>query len=147
VALAIFLGAIGIAVVAASFSQPSATGMDPRAATRARGLTRVTRHPFFMGLALWGLAHVLVNGFLSDVIFFGGFSVYGVVGAAHQDTRKQRESGGRLRAFYDETSLLPFQAILGGRNRLILSELPFPALGIGAAVALVVYWLHPMLFG
>ena len=147
VPLAIILGATGVALVAASFAQPSVTGMDPRAATRAHGLTRVTRHPLFMGLAIWGLAHTLVNGFLADVIFFGGFPVYGVIGAAHQDARKQRDEGRRLQDFYDETSLLPFWAILTGRNRLELSELPFAALGIGAAVAIVLYLLHPMLFG
>jgi len=143
---AIILAAAGIAMIAGSFSQPSVTGMDPRAVTRAHGLTRITRHPLFMGLALWGAAHALVNGFLADVIFFGAFPVYGIIGAAHQDVRKQREDARRLRAFYDETSLLPFWAIITGRNRLELSELPLAALGIGAAVATVIYLLHPTLF-
>ena len=146
VPLAILLGVAGMALVAASFAQPSVTGMDPRAGTRAHGITRITRHPLFMGLAVWGLAHALVTGYLADVIFFGGFPVYGLIGAAHQDVRKQREAGQDLRAFYDETSLLPFWAILTGRNRLELSELPFAALGIGASVAIVIYLLHPTLF-
>jgi len=146
VALALVLAAAGVALVAASFAQPSVTGMDPRAAVRARGITRITRHPFFIGVALWGTAHSLVNGFAADVLFFGGFPVFALVGAVHQDRRKQRENRERLRLFYEETSLLPFGAIVAGRNRLELSELPWLALSVGAALAVTLYLLHPLLF-
>jgi len=143
---AMILSALGLTLVVAALAQPSATGMDPRAVPRARGLSRITRHPLFAGLALWGLAHVLVNGFLVDVLFFGGFLVFGVVGATHQDSRKLTEQAQRLGPFYDETSLFPFGAILTRRNRLVLSELPWLALAIGALIAVVVYLLHPVLF-
>jgi len=145
--VAILLAAVGIALVAASFAQPSATGMDPRAAVRAHGLTRITRHPLFSGLGLWGLAHVLVNGFASDVVFFGGFAVFGLLGAMHQDARKSRDHGRELAAFYEETSILPFAAILRGKNRLVAGELPWTALAIGLVAASVLYLLHPVVFG
>jgi uncharacterized membrane protein len=144
--LAIGLAAVGVALVAASFVQPSATGMDPRAAPRARGLTRITRHPLFAGLGLWGLAHVLTNGFLSDVVFFGGFPLFALVGGAHQDERKRLDHGHRLAAYMEETSLVPFGAIVRGRNRLAMRELPWPAFAAGVAIAAALYLAHPLLF-
>jgi uncharacterized membrane protein len=145
-ALVIALGAIGFALMAAAFVQPSATSFDPRAVPRAHGVTRLTRHPLFMGLALWGLGHALVNGFLSDVVFFAGFPLFALIGGAHQDARKQTEQRARLDQFYGETSMLPFVAVASGRNRLVPGELPWRALGIGTAVAIVLYLLHPLLF-
>ena len=98
-----------------------------------------------MAITLWGFAHLLMNGFLSDVVFFGGFLVYGLYGSHHQDIRKRASSD--LSAFYAETSLLPFAAILGGRNRLVLSELPVVGFVVGTAVAVLVYVYHQQLFG
>ena len=146
VPLALLLGATGVAFVATSFAQPSVTGMDQRAVTRARGLTRITRHPLFMGLALWGSGHLIVNGFATDAVFFGGFAVFGFLGAIHQDSRKRGEQGRRLEAFYTETSLLPFAAIVTGRNHLELAELPWLALALGFVSAAGIYLLHPLLF-
>jgi uncharacterized membrane protein len=119
--------------------------MDPRAAVRSYGLTRITRHPLFMGLALWGLSHLLLSVSLSDVIFFGGFIVYGFLGAFHLDQRK-RSSEEPLDKFYRETSVLPFAAIVAGRNRLVLSELPWLGLGVGLVVAVLLFIAHPRLF-
>jgi len=144
--LAIVLATVGFALIASSFAQPSAAGLDPRAIPRARGVTRITRHPLFAGLGLWGLAHVLINGFLTDIVFFGGFPLFAVVGGWHQDARKQLEQLSRLAPFYGETSALPFAAIAARRNRLALGELPWAALAVGAAVAVFLYYLHPTLF-
>lgn len=143
--LAIVLSALAWAVVVAAFFQPSPTSMVPGTPTHSQGLTRITRHPLFMGLALWGLSHLLLSGFLSDVIFFGGFIVYGFLGAFHLDQRK-RASEEPLDAFYRETSVLPFAAIATGRNRLIVSELPWLGLGLGLVVAVLLLIAHPWLF-
>lgn len=143
--LAIGLSTLAWIMVVAAFFQPSPTGMDPRAAVYSRGLTRITRHPLFMGLALWGLAHLLLSVSLSDVIFFGGFIVYGFLGAYHLDQRK-RASKEPLDAFYQETSVLPFAAIIAGRNRLVVSELPWLGLGVGLIVAVLLFIAHPWLF-
>jgi uncharacterized membrane protein len=144
--LSVALSGVAFILIAASIVQPSATSMVPGAVTRARGITRVTRHPLFCGLGLWGLAHVLVNGFLSDVIFFGGFFVFWLVGAVHQDTRKRTTAADRLGAFYAETSMLPFAAILAGRTRLVFSEIPWLGVAIGVVGAAALYLLHPRWF-
>ena len=49
-------------------------------------------------------------------------------------------------SFFAETSLLPFVAILTGRNKLVLKELPWFALILGLAIAYGLYRLHPLMF-
>jgi uncharacterized membrane protein len=145
--LAVALAFTGVAVVGLSFFQPSPVLPVPGLPTTARGLTRITRHPLFVGLGLWGIAHTLVNGFLSDVVFFGGFPIFSLIGGLHQDSRRRAEDGTRLRAFYDETSVVPFGAILGGRNRLVLREIPIVGVVVGVALAATLYTFHRQLFG
>lgn len=144
--LAIALAVLGFAFAFLGLLQPSPTGMTPGAANRAHGATRITRHCFFTGVSLWGLAHLLVNGGAADVVFFGGLALFSLVGALHQDARKRATDGERLAAFYAETSLLPFGAILAGRQRLALGELSWLAIGLGAAAGVALYLAHPRLF-
>jgi len=138
------LAGLAWTVVVAAVVQPSPVSMDPRIRAEPHGLTRITRHPLFLGLALWGLSHLLLNGTTSDVVFFGGFVVYSVIGALHQDSRKRAEP--RLAGFYKTTSVVPFAAIAAGKTRLAGDELPWMGLAVGLVVAVVLYWLHPWLF-
>jgi uncharacterized membrane protein len=144
--LSLVLASVGMACLVASFLQPSPVGIAPVKA-EARGMMRITRHPLFCAFALWGLGHAIVNGYLGDVLFFGGFVVFSLVGALHQDARKQRDEGERLAEFYAQTSVLPFGAILAGRNRLVVEEVPWLGLLIGLVAAVAIYLLHPRLFG
>ena len=59
---------------------------------QAYGITRITRHPTFAAFFLFGLAHFFVVGSLGDVAFFGGFVVFGWIGARHQDARLSHSS-------------------------------------------------------
>jgi uncharacterized membrane protein len=144
--LAMLLAVIGIAVAVAGAIQPSPALAGSTGAARSHGLTRVTRHPLFMGIALWALSHLLLNGFAADAIFFGGLLAFSLAGAAHQDARKRVTDRDRLGPFFSETSFWPFAAILSGRNRLVWPELPWTGLIAGAAVAVGLYALHPWLF-
>jgi uncharacterized membrane protein len=38
-----------------------------------------TKHPMLAGVKFWGLAHLLANGLLSDVLLFGGFLAWAVM--------------------------------------------------------------------
>ncbi len=145
--LAMILSVLGIALVVASLFQPSPALAGLKQARGPHGLTRITRHPLFMGIALWAAGHLMVNGALTDALFFGGMLAFSLAGAAHQDARRRVTDRERLGRFFAETSFLPFGAILTGRNRLAWSELPWAALAAGAAVAAAIYALHPWLFG
>lgn len=143
---AILLAAIGIALIVAGVLQPSPALAGMTTAGRPRGLTRITRHPLFMGIALWSASHLLLNGFVTDALFFGGLLVFSLAGAAHQDARKRVIDRERLGTFLAETSFWPFAAILAGRNRIVRSELPWLGLAIGAAAAVGIYALHSWAF-
>lgn len=143
---AIAVSALAVAVLIAGFLQPSPVGLAP-ASPQPYGITRITRHPMFCAFGLWGVGHVLVNGHLGDVLFFGGFVVFSLVGAAHQDWRKQGEETETLGQFYAQTSLLPFMAVLAGRNRIVVEEIPWLGLLVGIVAAAAIYLLHPHFFG
>ncbi len=127
---------------------PSAVGMTAALdqAEPARGVLRVTRHPLMWGVALWAASHILANGDLAALLFFGGFLLTALLGSLHLDRRMAGEQGERWRLFDAATSYLPFGALLSGRQRWSWSELRRPALwGLGAFVLLLL--LHPFLFG
>jgi uncharacterized membrane protein len=125
---------------------PSPASMMP-AKIEARGVLRITRHPMNMGLALWGLAHLLANGTVGDVAFFGSFVVIGVFGPYHQDARLKRSKGEEFTEFCKQTSVLPFGAILRGRNRLVLDELSFPLVLLAGIAFVALTFFHSRLFG
>jgi uncharacterized membrane protein len=144
VALPLMLVAMVLLVLA--FASPSPASMIG-GKLEPRGIIRVTRHPMNMAFALFGIAHLVVNGSLGDVFFFGQFVLLGVIGPYHLDARMSRNKGEAYQEFKRQTSVIPFAAILRGRNRFDAGELAFPMILIGVAgfVALVVF--HGRLFG
>ncbi|MGH8530749.1 MAG: NnrU family protein [Nevskiales bacterium] len=140
--LSLLLAGFFFACAIAGLLQPSPLGVTPGARPQAYGLTRITRHPAFMALGLWGLSHTLLNSFATDLLFFGGFFVFAVIGCWHQDQRKRALQKDQLSAFFAETSFWPFAAILADRNRLVWSELPVWGFAAGLAAAAAAYWLH-----
>ena len=51
------------------------------------GLERITRHPFFAGTALIGIAHVLLANRLAGAVLMGALAVLSIAGARHQDVK------------------------------------------------------------
>ena len=144
----VVIGVNGLAftLIVASFFQPSPFSLGAPRVVEPRGLLRITRHPLFMPVVPLALGHLLLYGHATDVAFFGGLTLYTVLGCAHQDRRQRSSGGDRLARFFESSSLFPFVAILLGRNRLVLRELPWLGLLIGAAAAYGFYFLHPVMF-
>jgi len=133
--------------LAAQSPLSSVADLTGRYPGHARGILRVTRHPQNLAFAIFGFAHCLANPLAGDWIFFGGFVVYALVSAVHQDRRTLASGRPEIRAFHAETSLLPLAAILAGRQRLVMREWsPLALIGALAAWA-VVRLLHPYIFG
>jgi len=129
-------------LIASSVAQRSPAAVVPGKA-EPRGILLITRHPLLMGLALFGLMHMLPNGFASDVAFFGGFLLFVLAGAWHQDQRKL-VTNPEYRAFHAATPLIPFT----GRDTLRgLRELPPTAVIAGIAAAVLVRYYHSSWFG
>jgi uncharacterized membrane protein len=131
---------------------PTTVGMEgllrsPGAAQDlARGVNRITRHPFQWAVVLWSVAHLVANGDRVSVVFFATFLVLGLAGGVLIDRKKRARLGDDWQAFASATSNLPFAAILRGDNRLVWKELVGPVLA-GAVVYLLFYWGHPWLAG
>ncbi len=125
---------------------PSAMTAPATARLQAHGLLRITRHPFNVAMGLFGIAHLLVNGFLGDVLFFGGFPLFAWIGSRHQDDRLARTKPG-YRALVAETSIVPFAAVAAGRQRLVASELPWIGFVAGGVLVAAVRHWHGVLFG
>jgi uncharacterized membrane protein len=100
-----------------------------------RGIERITRHPFFVGTAMLGAGHALVASRLVGVVFFGLLAIFSLGGAWLQDRKLVALRGSSHATFVARSSLVPFAAILAGRQRLVLRELGVvgPLLGIAAA--------------
>jgi uncharacterized membrane protein len=113
----------------------------------ACGIQRLTRHPQNFAFGLFGLAHLLANPYGGDWIFFGGFIVYGIVSALHQDRRNLVAGSEDVRQFLADTSAIPFAAIIKGQQRLAPGEYHPPALAAAIVLFILMRLLHPMLFG
>ncbi len=144
--IALVLMLIAIELLVLMLGNPSPASMIP-GNNEPRGILRVTRHPMNMGLAGFGLAHLLANGTLGDVAFFGSLVAVGVLGPFHMDARLKKARGESFAAFCRQTSVIPFVAIARGRTTFRADEISFPLLVIGIVIyiALVVY--HGRFFG
>jgi uncharacterized membrane protein len=137
------LMAVAMALLVSGIASPSpASFMGGKA--EVKGLFRITRHPLLMGFALFGAAHLLAaNVNAAELVFFGGFLVFTVVGCWHQDQRKLATVGEEYREFHEQTPFLPFTgpgAIKG------LMEQPVAAL-LGALGAGLLRYFHQGWFG
>lgn len=108
----------------------------------ARGLERMTRHPFFVGLTLLSLGHILVAPRLTGVIVFAGFAFISVVGGVLQDRKLLARREQAHAEYLRTTSFIPLLAILRGRQTLALDELPWIAIVLALPIAWGARWLH-----
>jgi uncharacterized membrane protein len=148
-ALPIVLVAFLLVVVGLTTPNPTAVGAEnlfdrPNV---ARGILRITRNPFLWGTALWAFAHITVTGELASLLFFGSIGALGLIGAFLLDAKKARQHAHRWQRFAAETSNLPFQAIMEGRQRLVLGEIGAWRLGLAIVLFGIVLVAHPRLFG
>jgi len=145
------LGAVTLVVIGISTPNPTAVGGEAQLTreVQARGVMRITRHPFLWGTAVWAAVHFVINGDLASSIVFGSLLVLAVGGTKSIDAKRRRAYGEHWEHFAQQTSNVPFAAIATQRNHLgvAMHEIGIvrPALGIAVFVAL--FLLHGRLFG
>lgn len=147
---ALMLVATYLVVAGLTTANPTAVGggdllQRPQA---ARGILKVTRHPFLWGAALWALAHLIVNGDLASLVFFGGFALLALIGPHSIDAKMAARQGEAWTRFAAETSWLPLQAIWQRRTSLRLGELGWWRFALAAGLYLAfLLFLHGWLTG
>ncbi len=107
-----------------------------------RGVERITRHPFFAGVALFALAHALLATRLIGTVFFGGLAFLAIAGPRYQDAKLLARRGQPFADHLATTSFVPFAAILDGRQRMAWRDLPFAALAGGLVLAVILRTVH-----
>jgi len=135
--------AVALVLLIAGSIRPSPAAIVPGDPT-PRGVYRLTRHPVVMAAAIFGALHLLPNGSATDVAFFGGFPLFALVGAWHQDRRKLALDVPGFRAFYEATPFIPFT---GRRTLQGLRELSPGAVAGGVGLTAVLRYFHPVWFG
>ena len=138
--LLLLVNMIGFVLLVAGVMTPSPASVAGAPRDEPAGVQRITRHPVFMGIGLWALAHMIVNSYASDVAFYGGFVVFALIGSWHQDRRKLAGGDARFVRFHAATPFVPFTGRGTWRGLMELSPL---AVIIGVAVALIARYLHP----
>jgi uncharacterized membrane protein len=144
---ALVLIAFLFAVIGIATPSPTRVGMESKLKQGpeiARGMVRITRHPFLWAVALWALVHLIINGELAALILFGTLLVLALGGTAAIDAKRRRAFGDQWTQFAAVTSNIPFVAIAAGRNQLLpaLREIGLWRVLLAIAVYAVAFYLH-----
>lgn len=123
VAIILLFPAFLLAVIGMTTPNPTTVKQERSATQPPKGIVRVTRHPFLVGVALWALAHLIANGDVASLIFFGAFAVTACMGTVSIDAKRRRALGPTWDTFAAQTSIIPFVAIAAGRSQFRLRDI------------------------
>ena len=91
--------------------------------------------------------HIIGNGDSAAIVFFGAFLVTALGGMPSIDAKLSRRDPATWQALSAATSIVPFGAIVEGRNRFVPREMGWWVPLIGIVAWALVLRLHPWLFG
>ena len=128
---------------------PTAVGMEraARADDPAPGILRVTRHPVMWAIGLWAISHMIANGDLRSLLFFGAFAALSLGGTLLIDRKKRLALGSNWSRLAEVTSNLPFVALVTGRTRLRWRDISLLRLIAGLLLYAVLYNAHALIAG
>jgi uncharacterized membrane protein len=134
-AIALMLPAFLLVVLGLTTPNPTSMAQEGLVAQPPRGIVRVTRHPFLIGVGLWACVHLVGNGDVASLLLFGALAIVSFAGTVSIDAKRRRTLGAAAwDAFAGQTSIIPFAAILAGRNTLSGQQMGWwrPAAGVAA---------------
>jgi uncharacterized membrane protein len=109
------------------------------------GIIRITRHPQMVGQVIWCVAHTLWLGTSFTLVTSIGLVIHHLFGVWHGDRRLSQRYGEAFEMVKQRTSIIPFQAIIDGRQSWNWEEFLRPAyLGVAIFTGLL-WWSHPLL--
>ncbi|MCK6509907.1 hypothetical protein L6R29_08085 [Myxococcota bacterium] len=136
-------------VLGVSTPSPTTAGQENRLSAQdaVQGILKITRHPSLWSFALWGMLHIPTNGDLASVILFGSVTFLALVGMAHIDARRRATQGEAWQAFAQQTSALPFLAVIQGRTRLTRKDVSLLRLSAALVVYVALLYTHTLFVG
>jgi uncharacterized membrane protein len=142
-AIAFVFGLPGVLMPSPTGVAQGALAGDPAS---ARGVLRITRHPFLWSVALWAAFHLAANGDPASIVFFGTWLILSAGGTFSIDAKRRAALGARWEPYAGATSNIPFAAILAGRQRLSVSELLTWRQGVACVLFVAALFAHAHLF-
>jgi uncharacterized membrane protein len=109
------------------------------------GIMRISRHPQMVGQVIWCVGHMLWLGTSFMVVTCVGLVAHHLFAVWHGDRRMLIRYGDAFTVVKERTSVLPFGAIVQGRQTLVWKEFLRPAYVGVAAFILGFWWIHPIL--
>lgn len=112
------------------------------------GIIRITRHPQMVGQLLWCFAHTIYLGTTFTMATSAMLCLHHIFACWNGDRRLRDKFGDKAESIFDTTSIVPFQAIISGKQVLPdnyiqeLIRLPYLTTTIGVLIA---YYLHPFM--
>lgn len=145
----IMLIAVFLMIVGLTTPNPTSTGMENKLKEEepAKGIVRITRHPFLWATMLWAISHMVVNGDLATILLCASILTVGAFGTRSIDARRAATDPEGWARFAAKTSNVPFMAIAQGRNSFKLGELGWWRLLLAAVVFAALFQFHGLLFG
>jgi uncharacterized membrane protein len=113
--------------------------LRPQVRLYATGIIRVSRHPQAVGQVLWCATHLLWIGTSFVLAASAGLIAHHLFAVWNGDRRLRNRFGAAFDELRASTSVLPFRAVLDGRQQLVLTEFLRPA-QLGIAIAIGVFW-------
>jgi uncharacterized membrane protein len=109
------------------------------------GIIRISRHPQMVGQVIWCFAHLLWLGTSFMLVTCAGLVAHHLFAVWNGDRRWLAKHGAAFAQAKARTSVVPFVAIVQGRQELVWGEFLKPAyVGVAAFIGLF-WWLHPIL--
>jgi len=116
--------------------------LKPQVRLYATGIIRISRHPQAIGQILWCVTHALWIGSSFMVVTCIGLIGHHLFAVWHGDRRLRSRFGDAFEELEANTSVVPFLAVIDGRQQLAWREFLRPAqLGIVIAVG-IFWWAH-----
>jgi uncharacterized membrane protein len=110
------------------------------------GIIRITRHPQMVGQVIWCIAHTLWIGTTFTLLTSIGLILHHLFAVWHGDKRLLARYGEAFETAKSRTSVIPFLAIVQGRQTFKWQEFLRPAyLGVAGFIWLL-WWAHPILW-
>jgi uncharacterized membrane protein len=132
-----------------STPNPTSVGMERVAGDDdpAPGIMRITRHPIMWAIGLWAISHLVPNGDLASVYFFGSLALLALGGTVLIDRKKRLALGSNWSRLAEVTSNIPFLALATGRTRLRPYEIGLLRVIAGLLLYAVLLLAHPLYTG
>jgi uncharacterized membrane protein len=109
------------------------------------GIIRITRHPQMVGQVIWCIAHTLWLGTTFTLVTSLGLVAHHLFAVWHGDRRWQARFGDAFLEVKSRTSVIPFWAMIQGKQSFRWDEFLRPAY-VGIAIFVGgFWWFHPTL--